>query len=126
MPMPIDWFVFTILCLAAFRITRFFLFDSLMGMGLNGKEFASPLAEKVDKFGYDRDGNNRSLIRGKIADLLSCPWCLGFWISAACYFSWLGVTIGWAGITSYPLVVHGVIVFAIAGVQSYMNSRPFT
>lgn len=126
MPIAIDWFVFTILSLAAFRITRFFLFDSLMGMGLVGAEFASPLAAKVDKFGYDKDGNNRTLIRGKIADLLSCPWCLGFWISAACYFAYLGATVGWAGITATPLVVHGVTVFAIAGVQSYLNSRPFT
>lgn len=124
--MTVDWLPFVVLCLAAFRITRFFLYDSLMGMGLVGKEFASPLAERVDRFAYDREGNNRSLLRGKLGDLLTCPWCLGFWISAACYFSWLGATVGWDGITATPLPVHGITVFAIAGVQGYINSRPGT
>ncbi|HUW00787.1 MAG TPA: DUF1360 domain-containing protein [Acidimicrobiales bacterium] len=124
MTMPIDWLEFVVLALAAYRITRFLLFDSLLGMGLVGKEFASPLAAKVDRFGYDEEGNDRSWIRGKLSDLLTCPWCLGFWISAAAYFSWLGATEGWDFIVDTPLPVHGLVVFAIAAVQGYLNSRP--
>lgn len=122
--MILDWMPFVVLCLASYRITRFLIRDSLMGMGMNEGEFASPLAARIDAWAYDREGNDRTLIRGKTGDLLSCPWCLGFWISAACYFSWLGSTEGWDYITATPLAIHGLYVFAIAAVEGYLISRP--
>ena len=27
--------------------------------------------------------------RGKVADFLTCPWCMGFWVSLGFYLSWL-------------------------------------
>jgi len=135
--LPVDLLELIVLTLAAARLTRFFILDSLMGFGIDSHtgQFVSPLAEKIDRFAYtqgeiddtgrviEQGGTDRSFLRGKIGDLLTCIFCLGFWISAACYFAFLGATIGWDGIIDIPLAVHGVTVFAVAGGQAYFNSR---
>lgn len=30
----------------------------------------------------------RDLLPHRVADFVECPWCLGFWVSAAAYASW--------------------------------------
>lgn len=105
-----------ILSFASYRITRFFVFDSLIGAH---PESGSKQSARVDSFAYNHDGSNRNFVRGKIGDLLTCPWCLGFWISAACYLALVISTGGWAGV---PLVVHLLGVFAVAGGQGFLNS----
>jgi hypothetical protein len=135
--MPISPWVGIVLVLAAVRLTRFFVKDTLMGFGeTNTGRFASGLAVRLDRFAYtpptiddsgrvlDEGGDDRSFIRGKIGDLFTCTFCLGWWISAAVYFGYLGATIGWDGITDISWTIHGIAVFAIAGAQSYINSRP--
>jgi len=136
--MALGFLELIVLALAAYRLTRFFVFDSLLGFGIVDGRFASGVAERIDKFAYTQDeiddqgkiitagGTNRSFVRGKIGDLLTCTFCLGFWISLAVYFIYLGATVGMTGIEATPWAVHGITVFGIAGAQAYINSRPFT
>lgn len=135
--LALDWLELLVLAVASYRITRFVVHDSLMGTGITESgRFASGVAERIDHFAYTQDevdalgkitkqgGDNRSFLRGKIGDLLTCTFCLGFWISVGVYFAYLSATVGQAGIEATPWAVHGITVFAIAGVQSYINSRP--
>lgn len=112
---PIEYVV---LILAAYRITRFFVRDSLIGFG---DDSGSAMSVRIDAFAYDSDGSDRSWIRGKVGDLLTCVWCLGFWISAACYIAFIAATVeNWREI---PLAVNVISIFAIAGGQGYLSSR---
>lgn len=116
--MPVTPFEFVVVALAAYRVTRFLLWDSLMGMGVVGGEFVSKLGERIDRFAYDAAGNDRSWWRGKVGDLLTCPFCLGFWVSGGCYVALLaGSGREWSGA---PVVLHGLVVFAVAAVQSWL------
>ena len=77
-------FMFVLVCLAVFRVTRFFIHDSMLGSSLDS---GSRFSMWLDRFCYYEDkprrGMDRSWLRGKINDLLTCPFCLGFWISLA-------------------------------------------
>lgn len=120
--MVVDFLTLVILTFAAYRITRFFLFDSLMGMsmGAGGDDPASDFAIKVDSWAYNPDtGLDRSFLRGKIGDLLTCPWCLGFhigWILLALW-TW---TLPWMVPSPQAWVITA---FAIAGGQGFIQSR---
>lgn len=111
----LDALSLAILILAAYRITRFFVFDSLMGFNLAS---GSSAATWLDGWAYDEEGEDRSFLRGKVGDLLACPFCLGFWISAGLWLLWL------AGPATYdsPAVAF-VEIFAIAGGQALLSSR---
>lgn len=110
------------------RITQFLVLDSLIGMN---PETGSKLSEVVDRFAYWGDdweqseapvapGMDRSWIRGKVGDLLTCPFCLGFWISAACWV----VIAGSLGVASdYSLLVNAAAIFAVAAVQSWHSAQ---
>ena len=111
---------FIVICLAAFRLTRFFVKDSLLGFG---PDSGSRLSVRVDRFAYYEDGTGRSWWREYVGDLLTCTWCLGFWISAGLYFAWMGATVGASGIGDIGWPIHLAVVFAIAGVQGYLNTR---
>lgn len=108
---------YVVLILAAYRITRFLVRDSLIGFG---PDSGSAMSVRVDRFAYDGDGNDRSFWRGKVGDLLTCVWCLGFWVSAIVYVAYAVAVGEWAGT---PLVAHGVAVFAVAGGQGFISSR---
>lgn len=77
--------VFLILSLASYRLTRFFIHDSLMGLG---PDSGTGISAKLDAFGYNQDGSDRSFLRGKVADLFTCHYCLSFWISCATLALW--------------------------------------
>ena len=127
--MIFDAVTYVILILAAYRITRFMVNDSLFGFGPASE---SRFSVKVDRFAYfsgtdeevingERlDGEGRSWPREKIGDLLTCTWCLGFWISAAVYLAFVFSTNSWD--LAEPMV-HGISIFAVAGGQGYLNSR---
>lgn len=105
-----------ILSFAAYRFTQFFIYDSIWG---GHPDSGSNRSVRVDKFAYTLEGVDRSFVRGKIGDLLTCPWCLGFWLSAFTYVAFV-VSMGlWVGT---PLVVHFLTVFAVAGGQGLLNS----
>jgi hypothetical protein len=110
--------------LISYRITRFLLFDSLIGMSdpdneNNQENPTSPMAIRLDNFAYTDTGEDRSFIRGKIGDLLTCPWCTGFWVSVGVYalFTW-----------SLPWTVDSpgawvLMTFGVAGLQGFVQSR---
>lgn len=113
-----------LLGLVSYRITRFFVSDSLIGMGdpdneNDQKDPTSPMAVVLDNWAYNDDGSDRSFIRGKIGDLLTCIFCLGFWVSVIVYalFTW-----------SLPWTVEDpqnwvLMAFGISGVQAFIGSR---
>jgi Protein of unknown function (DUF1360) len=63
-----------LLSLAAFRITRFILEDSLI------EEPRDWLKRRVQ--GKVADQRSLALWRRKVLELLECPWCMSVWISA--------------------------------------------
>lgn len=108
---------YVVVVLAAYRITRFFVKDSLIGFG---PDSGSKVSSRLDKWAYNDDGTDRSFLRGKVGDLLTCTWCLGFWVSLIVYVV-AAVSLGeWA---SQPLAFHGVAIFAVAGGQGFLSSR---
>lgn len=102
-----------IIALASFRATRLVVTDSILAgprewlylwawdpehpVDFNGTAAASPRKE-------GRGG----ALRTWVYDLLTCPWCLGVWMSAASYAAWR-----WGHDVGRSLVV----VAAVAGLQ---------
>lgn len=110
--MILDPFTFVIVTLAAYRVTRFLVWDSLMGANL---ESHSWWARFIDRFAYTPEGHNRSWWRGKIGDLLVCPFCTGFWVA-------LALTCGWSWVAPWDLGRPGwFTVFAVAGAAAMLN-----
>ena len=76
-----DLTALVLLALAAFRVTRFIIFDSLID-------------EPRDKFHIwlvtKKEGDFRkprtSIWMSKIHDLFSCTWCVGVWVSVLLYW----------------------------------------
>lgn len=109
----LDLWPFVLVALAAYRVTRFFVFDSLMGFNLESR---SKMSRWLDVRSYNSDGSDRddrSWLWLKTVDLLVCPFCLGFWIT---FGIWAAVYYG----PSWVLVP--VAVFALAGVQTLLNA----
>lgn len=78
--------------LAAIRITRFVRLD----------EAGSPIRHLILKlFGWAafliRLKGGKARARIAASNLISCPYCIGFWISVVCNFSWVlwGDTVIW-------------------------------
>lgn len=126
----IDLLTIAILSLAAYRITRFFVEDSLIGMG--SYETLDPDTQKVVnvpnsdwggvvmRFCYKEDGTeDRGFFRGKLGDLLGCIFCLGFWISCTVLALWTW-SLPWQVASPQDWVLTA---FAIAGVQAFIGSR---
>jgi len=131
--LEVDALELIVLALASYRITRFLVRDSLIGFG---PDSGSAMSVRVDRFAYfsttdaGPDGTDRSWLRGKIGDLLTCMWCLGFWVSAAVYLVWIGTApvlepADWSRAwEAWNLTAQDVVaIFAIAGAQGYVSSR---
>jgi len=131
--LDLDALELVVLALAAYRITRFLVRDSLIGFG---PDSGSAMSVRVDRFAYfgaaddGPDGTDRSWLRGKIGDLVTCMWCLGFWVSAAVYLVWTGTApvlepADWARAwEAWNLTAQDVVaIFAVAGAQGYISSR---
>lgn len=117
----------------SYRITRFLVLDTLIGMGshetvVDGKLVHEPNSKwggVIFRFAYYTDdtpehqaGEDRSLIRGKIGDLLGCVYCTGFWVSAAVLAGW-----AWSANLNYTIPQWGLLAFGVAGVQAWLSSR---
>jgi hypothetical protein len=97
---------FVILVFAAYRITRFFILDTLIGADLDS---GSRWSQRLDRFAYTDQGEDRSWWRGRVGDLLSCYYCLGFWVAFSTYCLWYRLwwwDINWT---------QGIEVWAVAG-----------
>lgn len=90
--MPFDPLYLVLLALAAARVTRLFTHDTI----------TDPLRLQAARWKFTDD-------------LLSCPWCIGFWISAAAVLSFL-----WWG--DAPLFQFWVFVFAVSEMVGLIHS----
>jgi hypothetical protein len=106
-----------VVALASYRVTRFLVRDSLIGFG---PDSGSRMSMRLDRFAYTPEGEDRSYLRGKVGDLLTCVWCLGFWVSAVTY-TVAAVALGAWG--DQPFAWHTVAIFGVAGAQGYLSSR---
>ena len=71
----LTWLAFALLSFAAFRITRFIAADLLID-GLRARLVA---------WAYKPDAGK---VRGRIGDLFTCQWCVGFWVSGVLVLAW--------------------------------------
>ncbi len=93
-----------VLGVASYRITRFFLFDSIID-GLRQRWYVWLVNRKHLK-----------ALAAKVLDLTSCTWCFGT------HISWI-VFAGWTRLYPWQFGVKGwIIVAAIAGVQGYIHT----
>lgn len=94
-------FTFAVLAIAAYRAARALSLDSI----------TEPLRDWFD----DRAGRSRWW--EKSAELISCGFCSGFWLSGITYAVWLSATHQWG---EQPWLIHGIMWWSIAGVQSML------
>lgn len=98
-------FDIVILSLATFRLTRLFVYDSIMRF-FREMFFDAELMNGEVVFTKPIRGPRRTL-----ADLTSCPWCFGMWNAAFLTFFYL--------LTPWAFVP--VVVLAIAGIGSFIQ-----
>src|ERR1051325_3523535 len=105
--MLIDIIPLLVLGFAAYRITRFLVIDS----------FFEGLRHKLYSFLVNRADKNSKLhvLWIKTYELLSCTWCLGFWVSVILYtvYAW-----NQPAFTKFDIIN----VFAIAGIQGLLHA----
>jgi Protein of unknown function (DUF1360) len=96
-----------VLGFAAYRITRFFIIDTMFSGTRN--KMHSVFVNNTQKQG------KTSLLWEKLYDLTSCTFCAGFWVSLGLY--WLFI---WNSPTTWDQ--YDIIsIFAIAAVQSLLH-----
>lgn len=109
-----------IIGLATYRLARFIAHDDLIvepRIWMSDKVFIySPSGEIADYQPLGPDnwfGKTISFIRYKLAYLLTCALCLGFWIAVGMY-----LVIGtWAFVDAL------IFVLAVAGLQTFLQKR---
>lgn len=88
----LDFWTFTLLALAAYRLTRLVVQDEIL----------SPLRDRV----WDRFPPEST----RTGYLLTCPWCTGFWVSlllfaaytaASAVVIWFCIVLGLAAVTGW-------------------------
>lgn len=104
----IDIIPLVVLSLAAFRLTRVFVIDTIFGGTRN--KMHTVFVNRAQKNG------KLHLIWEKLYDLTSCTWCFGFWVSLILY--WLYV---WTSPADWNQL-DVINVFAIAGIQGFLHS----
>ncbi|MAZ40876.1 hypothetical protein CL654_02065 [bacterium] len=109
-PESISFFDTVIITLAIFRLTRLVVYDSVF------RFFRDFFVQKTIK--KDEDGNIITVravykdgIRRTISDLLSCPWCIGMWLSLFVSFFFFATPYLW-----FP-----IFVLAVAGFSSLIQ-----
>jgi hypothetical protein len=109
----VDPWLFVLLALIAYRVTRFLVDDSAIG---GNYASGSEVGELIHRWARDRDGNDRVWWRGRLADLAGCTYCLGFWVSltVVCLRLW-----AWP----WQLGADGwTTAIALAGAQALLNA----
>jgi hypothetical protein len=77
----VSWLAFVILIAATWRITRFLVADDLIGGSRKKLVDALQRRPSPDEPGYD-DDKVRNLLAFKAWLLITCPWCVGIYVSA--------------------------------------------
>lgn len=100
------------LSFAAYRLTQFVVWDSLLDSARTRLELWQ--ANRLT-----------SPFRAFVRQLLSCIYCIGFWLAVAVTVIYLTAARQW---DAAPLIVHGIECWAVAGGQALLNrwddSRP--
>ncbi|MCD8503408.1 MAG: DUF1360 domain-containing protein [Bacillaceae bacterium] len=112
--MDISIFEFVIICLAAFRLTRLLVYDTISGF------IRKPFHEIVEETSASGEKETFIVIKGKengirywIGYLLSCYWCVSVWMA---FFSWLFYSL-------YPTVTGPILLIAaVAGVAAIIEA----
>lgn len=100
--MELNLFTFLILAFASYRITRFFLFDSLIGH--SREKYYVLLSNSSSK------GNRfKKFLAHKLLELSSCSWCLGVWVTGAVYWSYTYYGLTWFHIVAGLAGVQGLL-----------------
>ncbi|MFJ1695671.1 DUF1360 domain-containing protein [Streptomyces sp. NPDC088252] len=94
-----------ILAFAAYRATQLAVHDSIL----------DPARDRVFAWHEKRP---EAKLREFVINLISCTYCMGWWISGAILATYLIVTSQFGGT---PLLVHGIEWFAVAGGQALLN-----
>lgn len=94
-----------LLALAGYRTTQFLVHDSILG----------PVRSRVDDWQQARPD---AAARAAVVTLISCVYCIGWWVSGALLATWLLVT---GGFDRAPLLVHGMEWPAVAGAAVLLN-----
>ncbi|MBC9729277.1 DUF1360 domain-containing protein [Streptomyces sp. TRM68367] len=102
--------VLALLGFAAYRATQLGVHDSIL----------DPARERLAAW---HSRNLDSKPRAFLIQLISCIYCLGWWISGAVLATYLLATGTWH---DAPLLIHGIEWFAVAGVQALLNRRDDT
>lgn len=111
--MPADPFVFILLSFCAYRVTRFFVDDTLIGFHENSE---SEVAGRLHGWARTPAGDDRVWWRGRTYDLLSCTYCLG------AHLSWVLVCL-WLRVWPWQLGVEGwLTAVALMGAQALLNA----
>ena len=110
--MDIDLFVFILLGLSAFRLTRLLVFDNITAF--LREPFLYEIEEmndygKMETYLVPKDGK----VKGFIGELLSCYWCTGVWSSIGlCVFYLMYPTV------AFPLI----LILAVAGLAAIIET----
>ena len=101
---------FLLLTLACFRLIRLFTYDQIMRVV---RDWFVNIKEIHDDYGKILIVREKPLMGGKrsLSDLLSCPWCMGIWVS---YFT---VLLYFA----FPPLRYFVLILALAGASSALQ-----
>ena len=94
-----------LLGLAGYRATQLAVHDTIL----------DPARDKVFAWHEARPDSGP---RSAVVSLISCVYCMGWWISGAILATYLLATGHW---DSAPLVIHGVEWLAVAGASVFLN-----
>lgn len=101
-----------VLGFAAYRATQLVVWDTI-GDGLR------------DRIEVWHATKHTSRVRTFVRQLISCPYCTGWWLSMLTTLVYLTAAGQWG---RAPLIVHAVECWAVAGIQALLNrwddSRP--
>ncbi|MFZ3595049.1 DUF1360 domain-containing protein [Streptomyces sp. BH104] len=94
-----------LLALAGYRATQLAVHDTIL----------DPARDRI----FDWHGQKpTSSVRAALVTLISCPYCMGWWICGALLAVWLWTTGTWR---DAPIVVHGFEWLALAGAAALLN-----
>ncbi|MFC8332742.1 DUF1360 domain-containing protein [Streptomyces olivaceus] len=97
--------VLVILALAGYRATQLVVWDSI----------TDPFRNRVMDWQAERP---ESTTRSAVLTLITCPYCVGWWLAGAILATYLLTTGQWTGT---PLLVHGIEWLAVAGGAVLLN-----
>lgn len=109
------WLTFVILIGVVWRVTRFIIKDDLIG-GTRDKTLEWLQSRPGPGEPSYEDGKLRNLVQFKLWLLLTCPWCVGIYVSAAtllAYRIWIDDVpmpiFMWLAIAGFALVPYNYL-----------------